>query len=420
MSNHVVLECIEKCLGLPGKSHSSNLTDDQCDSVRRRIRPEEYKRLPPVDIHLSIGHVKLIRAGQVIGAGAHPKEITELLPKDATAGSQPIESGTMPSKTVMPPSSGVGPGTAPKSSNSKQPSGVSLADLLAKFNRGPRETNESILESSLTEPHHVPQAFQTNQSPRQLKQEKPVQSVAITEGSGNVDSASVVPPPSQHSGHPSSLPSSNSKKTLELPPTGPPIKVDFVQGVAKSSSSQSNANNTQRAVPPLAEAQIKRNPDIRGTGLPGRMTNSKPSIQIPSWESITKQQQNDIKNYIDEINWHLKRQHIEDCARNLRILLELICDIFIIKPAFSSEKLKSQINDLLEFSIISKSDWKWFDEIRKDGNSACHPGKNREIADLDKKAIRIEDFITNWKKGYLFGPKTHPHPDHVSIRSARK
>jgi len=33
VSNHEVIEALEKRLGIPGKSHSSNLTDDQGNSV---------------------------------------------------------------------------------------------------------------------------------------------------------------------------------------------------------------------------------------------------------------------------------------------------------------------------------------------------------------------------------------------------
>jgi translation initiation factor IF-2 len=44
VSNHDVLEAAEKKLGLTGKSHSSNLTEDQASQLRRAIEPKLAKK----------------------------------------------------------------------------------------------------------------------------------------------------------------------------------------------------------------------------------------------------------------------------------------------------------------------------------------------------------------------------------------
>ncbi len=50
VSNHVVLEALEKHLGIQGKSHSSNLSDEQVNSLRRvmegRPRGQEHPAAP--------------------------------------------------------------------------------------------------------------------------------------------------------------------------------------------------------------------------------------------------------------------------------------------------------------------------------------------------------------------------------------
>ena len=53
VANQEVIEACEKRLGLQGKSHSSNLTDDQADQLRRGFQGKQKgeSEAPPLALH---------------------------------------------------------------------------------------------------------------------------------------------------------------------------------------------------------------------------------------------------------------------------------------------------------------------------------------------------------------------------------
>ena len=61
VANQEVIEACEKRLGLPGKSHSSNLTDDQADQLRRGFQGKHKgdHEAPPLALHKPSAAVKL-------------------------------------------------------------------------------------------------------------------------------------------------------------------------------------------------------------------------------------------------------------------------------------------------------------------------------------------------------------------------
>jgi len=63
VANQEVIEACEKRLGLPGKSHSSNLTDDQADQLRRGFQGKHKgeQEAPPLALHKPSAAVKVVK-----------------------------------------------------------------------------------------------------------------------------------------------------------------------------------------------------------------------------------------------------------------------------------------------------------------------------------------------------------------------
>ena len=63
VANQEVIEACEKRLGLQGKSHSSNLTDDQADQIRRALqgRPKGAAEEPPLALHKPSAAVRVVK-----------------------------------------------------------------------------------------------------------------------------------------------------------------------------------------------------------------------------------------------------------------------------------------------------------------------------------------------------------------------
>ena len=64
VANQEVIEACEKRLSLQGKSHSSNLTDDQADQVRRALQGKHKggSEAPPLALHRASTAVKVVKA----------------------------------------------------------------------------------------------------------------------------------------------------------------------------------------------------------------------------------------------------------------------------------------------------------------------------------------------------------------------
>ncbi|MCM2250293.1 MAG: translation initiation factor IF-2 N-terminal domain-containing protein, partial [Geothrix sp.] len=66
VANQEVIEACEKRLGLQGKSHSSNLTDDQADQLRRGFQGKHKgeSEAPPLALHKPSAAVKVVKAAE--------------------------------------------------------------------------------------------------------------------------------------------------------------------------------------------------------------------------------------------------------------------------------------------------------------------------------------------------------------------
>ena len=64
VANQEVIEAADKRLGLQGKSHSSNLTDDQADQIRRAFQGKHKgeSEAPPLALHKPSAAVKVVKA----------------------------------------------------------------------------------------------------------------------------------------------------------------------------------------------------------------------------------------------------------------------------------------------------------------------------------------------------------------------
>ena len=74
IANQEVIEACEKRLGLQGKSHSSNLTDDQADKLRRAFhgKHKDAAEAPSLAVHKPSASVKVVK-GAGVSAPSHPE-----------------------------------------------------------------------------------------------------------------------------------------------------------------------------------------------------------------------------------------------------------------------------------------------------------------------------------------------------------
>ena len=74
VANQEVIEACEKRLGLQGKSHSSNLTDDQADQLRRGLQGKQKgeSEAPPLALHKPSAAVRIVK-GPPAPAKAEPE-----------------------------------------------------------------------------------------------------------------------------------------------------------------------------------------------------------------------------------------------------------------------------------------------------------------------------------------------------------
>ncbi|MBK8724554.1 MAG: translation initiation factor IF-2 [Holophagaceae bacterium] len=74
VSNQTVIEALEKRLGIPGKSHSSNLSEDQASQLRRALDPKNKGgEEAPLALHRPTGGVKIVKAAPEAPAPEPPR-----------------------------------------------------------------------------------------------------------------------------------------------------------------------------------------------------------------------------------------------------------------------------------------------------------------------------------------------------------
>ena len=86
VANQEVIEACEKRLGLQGKSHSSNLTDDQADQLRRGFqgKTKGEHEAPPLALHKPSTAVRVVK-GDLLGPA-----VTAQTPNTAASPSGPL------------------------------------------------------------------------------------------------------------------------------------------------------------------------------------------------------------------------------------------------------------------------------------------------------------------------------------------
>ena len=112
VSNHDVLEMLEKRLGIQGKSHSSNLSDDQVAMLRGAFRgggAEAEKPEKPLGAHKPNAPVKVVKAPhEPRPAAAKPSaENTQKAEQpegrvEAPRAEAPVEAAPAPSRPAPP------------------------------------------------------------------------------------------------------------------------------------------------------------------------------------------------------------------------------------------------------------------------------------------------------------------------------
>ena len=75
VSNHDVIEALEKRMGIPGKSHSSNLSDDQILQLRRLFdaKSKGAEEAAPLAVHKPTAPVRVVKGAPAPRAEAAPE-----------------------------------------------------------------------------------------------------------------------------------------------------------------------------------------------------------------------------------------------------------------------------------------------------------------------------------------------------------
>jgi hypothetical protein len=423
VSNHAVLDVLEKRLGVMGKSHSSNLFDDSIIERIRMVFRESGKASQPTQAQPS-GPIRPIVIRRVAApAACNPQESAQTIQRPQP--SEPKPAASQPTNPARP---------------------LSLEDLRRKF-LPPEAVDAPVPPPRPQEPARY---IQPPQPKPAAVQPPPLASVP---GSGDLNIQSgfsrirVVEAPT-----PPSSPREPARY-IQLPPVpAPKPKPETIQPTLRSSDVTGSGSGftpiktSDAPVPPPAPIEKARpikpsqtpamavrppapsdpNPSDKGErgGDPqsamafavpqensrslqpkgGSKDDQSPSdrpVALPCWDACSVSQKTEIDTRLYRIHsLKTKENHVE-CVRELRVLLELLCNIFVPVGRFQSEKLLSQVEALRRTGIISQTQWAWFDDIRKDGNAKSHPGIDRTIVDLGKKILVIDDFISYWKNDYL-------------------
>ncbi|WP_306591166.1 translation initiation factor IF-2 [Geothrix sp. 21YS21S-4] len=171
VANQEVIEACEKRLGLQGKSHSSNLTDDQADQLRRSFQGKSKgeAEAPPLALHKPSAAVRIVK-GPLLPSGPQAEaEIRSEAPRPA-----PAVLVKKPEPRLDAPTEAA---AAPASPSSEAPAAPSAPAAPAKPVEPPQETF-SRLKVSMGTPApaareekparyiQLPPARPTGQSPR--------------------------------------------------------------------------------------------------------------------------------------------------------------------------------------------------------------------------------------------------------------
>ena len=166
VANQEVIETCEKRLSLQGKSHSSNLTDDQADQIRRALqgRPKGAAEEPPLALHKPSAAVRVVKgpspapkpepepvrlAPAVLVKKAEPKPEPQPEP---TAAPAPVAAAPSPAPQAEAPATAAAPAAPQAASPAPAPAAAPEPPAEA-----PRETF-SRLKVSTTAPAPAPKA----------------------------------------------------------------------------------------------------------------------------------------------------------------------------------------------------------------------------------------------------------------------
>jgi translation initiation factor IF-2 len=136
VANQEVIEACEKRLSLQGKSHSSNLTDDQADQLRRSFQGKQKGEsdAPPLALHKPSASVRIVKGSNLSPSKSEPEPLPEAtrpapavlvkkaeprpepkpelettpesrpeIPTEAKAAPAPSESAVVPTQVPAPP-----------------------------------------------------------------------------------------------------------------------------------------------------------------------------------------------------------------------------------------------------------------------------------------------------------------------------
>ena len=104
VSNHDVIEALEKRMGIPGKSHSSNLSDDQILQLRRLFdaKSKGAEEAAPLAVHKPTAPVRVVKGAPAPRAEAAPEAVAAPAPAPVLVKRAPATEGPESAPTPEP------------------------------------------------------------------------------------------------------------------------------------------------------------------------------------------------------------------------------------------------------------------------------------------------------------------------------
>jgi len=156
VANQEVIEACEKRLGLQGKSHSSNLTDDQADQLRRGFQGKHKGEsdAPPLALHKPSAAVKVVKAAEPRPEPQPeaPKAAPAVLVKKAEPRPEPPAEGEAPAAPAPAPQPAPQAKAAEPAGGAAEPATPVQPAAAAPVAEAPQETFSRLKVSSGTAP----------------------------------------------------------------------------------------------------------------------------------------------------------------------------------------------------------------------------------------------------------------------------
>jgi translation initiation factor IF-2 len=156
VANQEVIEACEKRLGLQGKSHSSNLTDDQADQLRRGFQGKHKGEsdAPPLALHKPSAAVKVVKAAEPRPEPQPeaPKAAPAVLVKKAEPRPEPPAEGEAPAAPAPAPQPAPQAKAAEPAGGAAEPATPVQPAVAAPVAEAPQETFSRLKVSSGTAP----------------------------------------------------------------------------------------------------------------------------------------------------------------------------------------------------------------------------------------------------------------------------